>query len=182
MKLEDVVAENIELDKVDIHIVIGGLQDAMRLAESLNRLIGEDVSIKCDKIRKKRSLNANSYERVLEGKIADALCSSKDEIHNLMLARYGQYERDKDGNIVFLLMPATLEVGKDPEMHLKPTGHCEHKNGAEYYWYAKMKPSHEYNTKEMAQLIDGVISECKELEIETLSDDEIKRLESEMNG
>ena len=178
MKLENVGVENVELNKTNIHITLCGLQDAMKLAESLNRLVGEDVVIKCDKARKKRSLNANSYERVLEGKIASALDSSKDEIHNLMLARYGQYERDANGNIVFLLMPASLDTSKDPEMHLKPTGHCEQKNGADYYWYAKMKPSHEYNTQEMAKLIDGVISEAKELDIEVLSDDELRRIEA----
>lgn len=182
MRLIDVVAESIELNKVDIHLVIEGMQDALKMAQKLSDLKGSDVDLDAKKHRQKRSLNANSYERVLEGKIAEALDSSKTEIHNLMLSRYGQYQLDKNGNIVYLLVPESAHVEKEEELHLKPTGHGEVKNGTQYFWYAQMKPSHEYNTQEMAKLIDGVVSECKELGIETLSEDEIRRLESEIDG
>ena len=182
MKLVDVVAENVEFNKVDIHLVIDGMQDALKVAQKLSDLVGNDIDLDAKKHRQKRSLNANSYERVLEGKIADALDSSKAEVHNLMLSRYGQYQLDKGGNVVYLLVPESAHVEKEEEIHLKPTGHGEIKNGVQYFWYAQMKPSHEYNTQEMAKLIDGVVSECKELGIETMSDDEIRRLESEIDG
>lgn len=179
MRLVDLVAENVELNKVDIHIVVEGMKEALQTAQKMSGLKGSDIDLDVKKHRQKRSLNANSYERVLEGRIADALDSSKTEIHNLMLSRYGQYQTDKDGNIVYLLVPESVNVDKEEELHLKPTGHGEIKNGTQYFWYIQMKPSHEYNTQEMAKLIDGVVSECKELGIETLSEDEIRRLESE---
>lgn len=176
MIIKEVYSDNIDLGTAQLHLKMP-MNDAFALGEKLNSLVGEEIDIAVDKHRKKRSLNANSYFHVLCGKIAEALGSSKDEVHNLMLQRYGQYARDKNGNIVFMLVPGSEDYSKDPEIHLKPTGKSEDRNGRTYYWYAKMKPSHEYNTKEMATLIDGTISEAKELDIETLTPDEIERLE-----
>lgn len=181
MKITDVIAENIELDKIDVHLIIENYQDALKLAESLDKLKNEEIAIKAEKVRKKRSLNANSYLRVLEGKIADALGADKNEIHNDMLARYGQYMKDKDGNIVFCLYRADIDYRGFDSPHLKPTGRTEDRNGVLYSWFVEMKPSHEYDTKEMAMLIDGVISEAKELDIEVMTPDEVKRMVGE-NG
>ena len=178
MKIKECYADNVEFGTVQIHLTVEGMKEPLTLAEKLDSLVGEEVDIKAEKHRNKRSLNANSYFHVLCGKIADAVGSSKDEVHNLMLARYGQYLRDKDGNIVFLLMPETIEYEKESEIHLKPTGKYEERNGMRYAWFAQMKPSHEYNTKEMALLIDGIVSEAKELEIEVLSPEKIKRMEA----
>lgn len=178
MKLEKFEADNVDLGTVILHLTLSPLRDSLQLGDKLNGLVGQEIDIDVKKHREKRSLNANSYFHVLCGKIADALDSSKDEVHNLMLQRYGQYARNKDGNIIFLLVPDTEDYAKDPEIHLKPTGKSEDRNGMTYYWYAKMKPSHEYNTQEMAKLIDGTISEAKELGIEVLPPDEIKRMEN----
>lgn len=177
MKILNVEAEGIDLNTVHLHLQIEGFQDALKLGQRFHDLKGKEIVVNIDKHREKRSLNANSYERVLEGKIADVLGTSKDEVHNQMLARYGQYLRDTNGNIVFMLIPESVDYVKDPEIHLKPTGKWEDKNGLKYYWYAQMKPSHKLNTKEFATLLDGVISECKELGIEVLSPDEIHHME-----
>lgn len=173
MKLIDVIAENVELNKTDIHIVLEGLQDALRFAETLNKLKGEQVTIKADKVRQKRSLNANNYFYQLIGKIAEKLDASKDEIHNRMLARYGQYMRDSEENIVFCLYPANIDYKNQSDVHLKPSGHFEEHNGVKYEWFGVMRGSHTYNTQEMAKLIDGVVSECHELGIPTLTPQEI---------
>lgn len=174
MKLLDVIAENVELNKTDVHVVLEGMQDALRLAEALDKLKGEQIIIKADKVRQKRSLNANNYFYQLVGKIAEKLDASKDEIHNRMLARYGQYMRDSEENIVFCLYPASIDYKNQSDVHLKPTGHME-KDGT-YQWFAVMRGSHTYDSREMAKLIDGTISECKELDIETLTEDELKRM------
>ena len=181
MVLKNFEADNVDLDTLQIHLTLGTLQDALKLAENLNKLVGEEIDIKADKHRQKRSLNANSYLRVLEGKIADVLGADKNEIHNDMLARYGQYQKDGEGNILFCLYKADMDYRGLETLHLKPTGHMEDRKGVKYAWFATMKPSHEYDTKEMAKLIDGVISEAKELDIDTLTPDEVKRMVSE-NG
>ena len=178
MKLEKCEAENVQFGKVDVLLTLDGMQDALKCAEKLNSLVGEEITLTAEKKRQKRSLNANSYLRVLEGKIADVIGADKNEVHNDMLCRYGQYTLDEDGNIVYCLYRQDIDYRGYESLHLKPTGHTERKGNIDYQWYAVMKPSHEYNTKEMASLIDGVVSEAKELDIETLSPDEIKRLES----
>ena len=39
-----------------------------------------------------------------------------------------------------------------------------------------LKGSSEYDTKEMSHLIDGLVSECKEMGIETLPPEELERM------
>ena len=175
MKLIDVISENIELNKIDIHIVVEGYQEALRYAETLDKLKGEEIDLDAKKHREKRSLNANNYFYQLVGKIADKLDASKDEIHNRMLARYGQYMKDGD-KIVFCLYPADIDYKNQSEVHLKPTGHFETRKGVQYEWFAVMRGSHTYDTQEMAKLIDGVVSECRDLDISVLTPDEIKRM------
>ena len=48
--------------------------------------------------------------------------------------------------------------------------------GDSYTGYAMIKGSSEYDTGEMSRFIDGVISECKELGIQTMTPDEIEEL------
>lgn len=175
MRLDKCEAENVEFGKVDLKITLDGLKDALRCAEDLSKLVGSEVDFDVKKHRERRSLNANNYFYQLVGKLAEATDSSKDEIHNLMLGRYGQYMKDKDGNIVFCLYPADIDYRNLTDVHLKPTGHTEQKN-ITYEWFAVMRGSHTYDSREMSKLIDGVVSECKELGIETLSEDELKRM------
>lgn len=177
MILNDCIVDNVELDTVQIHLKIKGMQNGLKLGEKLHHLIGEDVKFDVSKARQHRSLNANAYFYQLCGEIAEAIDSSKDEVHHQMIFRYGQYKRTKDGNLVFCMRPTSEDFMDDPTRHLKPTGKTEMRNGVSYSWYVEMRGSHEYNTQEMAKLIDGVVSECKELGIETLSPDEIKRIE-----
>ena len=43
--------------------------------------------------------------------------------------------------------------------------------------YKVYRPSHEMDTKQFTRLLDGVISECKEVNIETLTRNELLKLE-----
>ena len=116
--------------------------------------------------REKRSLTANAYAWVLIGKIADVVRASKDEIYLQMLKRYGQSEVvsvlseiDVDGYFKYFEPFATATL-----------------NGKKFTHYKIFKGSSEYNSREMAVLIDGIVSEAKDLEIETLPPYEIQRL------
>lgn len=116
--------------------------------------------------RQKRSLNANAYAWTLIGKIADDTRKSKEEVYLQMLKDYGQSE-----------MISVLS-------HIDLTGYFKYfepvattmLQGKEFTHYKIFKGSSEYNTKEMAVLIDGIISEAKELDIETLPPVEVERL------
>lgn len=126
--------------------------------------------------RKKRSLDANAYYWVLVEKIATLNGSSKSMVHNIMLENYGTLERTEDGN----LMPVCIRDDIDhlylDYMHLRPTSKTLEKSGVRYRWYYLIKGSSQYNTTEMSALIDGIVSECKDLEIETLPPDELRRM------
>lgn len=118
--------------------------------------------------KEKRSLNANAYAWSLITKIADALRTSKEECYLEMLKRYGQSEIvsvlsqiDVSGYFKYYepLATATLQ-------------------GKEFTHYKIYKGSSEYDTREMSILIDGIVSEAKELGIETIPPKEIERLKN----
>lgn len=153
--------------------------ERMKALEMLNNVsIQDDAEYDLDiqKHYKGRSLNANSYLRVLERKIADKSGESLAEVHNDMICRYGQFLQDDDGDLLYVPVKASTDVRGREDMHLNPTGKFFEKNGKRYQWHEIMKPTHLYNTKEMAILIDGVIDEAKNLQIEVLPPDELKRM------
>ena len=143
-------------------------------------LIGSDVDVSIKKARKKRSLDANGYYWQLSGKLAEVLKVSKPRLHNTLLRRYGQLEI-VEGRAVYIILPDTEEVEKkvdeDEVLHLRPTAQVkEGKGGLMYRTYMLLKGTHDYNTKEMSVLIDGLVSECKEAGIETATPEEIERM------
>lgn len=116
--------------------------------------------------REKRSLNANAYAWLLIGKIADVVRASKEEIYLQMLKRYGQSElvsvvSDVDVDGYFKYFEAVAETTL---------------NGHTFTHYRVYKGSSEYDSREMSVLIDGIVSEAKDLEIETLPPHEIQRM------
>lgn len=115
---------------------------------------------------KKRSLNSNSYCWALIGKISDVLRTSKEEIYIQMLEDYGQS----------MLIP--LEEGKKPDGFFKYYKFIAQSqlNGKKADWYKVFKGSSNYDSKEMAILIDGIIYEAQELGIETIPPDEVEKL------
>lgn len=133
-----------------------------------------DVEIK--KHRKKRSLDANAYYWLLIGKIGDITGNSKNYIHNIMLDRYGELDRMEDGSLIPFCIRDDIDYLEFPYPHLKPTQKTLSKGDRLYRWYFQIKGSSEYNSKEMSRLIDGIVSECKEMGIETLPPDELERM------
>lgn len=116
--------------------------------------------------KRKRSLNANAYAWALISEIAEAFGTSKESTYLMMLKRYGQSDMvsvissiDVTGYFKYFEAVATAKL-----------------QGKEFTHYRIYKGSSEYNSKEMAVLIDGIVSEAKELEIETLPPYEIERL------
>lgn len=134
----------------------------------------EKLDIKAVKFRKKRSLDANAYAWVLMTKIANHpdIKSSKEEIYEEMLQKYGYLYQDEDGYI-----PVTVKHGVDMS---KIEGHWKFfRSNGKFDSYLMIKGSSEYNTAEMAHFIDMIVGEAKELGIETLPPDELKRMLSQ---
>lgn len=144
--------------------MIGTAQDIIKWLFDQDR----DKVFEVKEHKEKRSLNANAYAWSLITKIADALRTSKEECYLEMLKRYGQSEIvsvlsqiDVSGYFKYYepLATATLQ-------------------GKEFTHYRCYKGSSEYNSLEMSILIDGIVSEAKELGIETIPPKEIERLKN----
>lgn len=129
------------------------------------------LDIKAVKHRDKRSLDANAYAWVLMSKIASVLSTSKEEVYEEMLHRYGVLYEDEDGYI-------TITVKNSVDMH-KVDGHWQLiKDNGTFKAYAMIKGSSQYDTKEMSCFIDGIVSEAKELGIETLTPRELEQMKA----
>ena len=116
--------------------------------------------------RQKRSLNANSYAWKLMSEIADVLRTSKEEVYLNMLRHYGQSEMvsvlssiDVRGYFKYFDEIATVTL-----------------EGKQFTHYRVYKGSSEYDTREMSILIDGIVYEAKNLDIETMTPDEIAKM------
>lgn len=116
--------------------------------------------------REKRSLNANAYAWLLIGRIADVMRISKDECYIQMLKAYGQ------GQIVSVRSDINV-IG-----YFKYYEECGRSklNGKEFTHYKLFKGSSEYDTKEMAILIDGIVQEAENLGIQTLPAHELEQM------
>ncbi len=136
--------------------------------EIINYLLDkpDDKLYEIKKHRRKRSLNANSYMWELVSKIAEVLHSTKEEIYLEELKRYGQS----------LIIP--VAENSEPDGYFKYYEFLSKRklNGAIVDFYKVYKGSSEYDTKEMSILIDGVVSDCRDLDIETLDDIRISEL------
>lgn len=126
----------------------------------------EEKKFEVQECKGKRSLSQNSYCWLLINKIANILRLSKEEIYLQMLEDYGQS----------ILIP--VKKGEKPNGYFKYYKYETSSilNGKEADWYKIYKGSSEFDSKEMTILIDGIIQECKQLGIETLTPDEISKL------
>lgn len=119
--------------------------------------------------KEKRSLNANAYSWALIGQIADNLRLSKEEVYLRMLRDYGQSE--------IVSVRADIDVAGYFKYYEKfGNGKV---NGKEFIHYKVYKGSSEFDTREMAIFIDGVVQEAKNLCIETLDELLLKGLVSD---
>jgi len=122
--------------------------------------------------KKKRSNNANSYLWVLINEIGNVLRKSKEEVYLQMLKDYGQ------STIVSVLSDIDINgYFKYYEELAKATI-----KDKEFTHYKIFKGSSEYNTEQMNILLTGVIEEAKQLNIETLTPEELQRLKEWGSG
>lgn len=124
---------------------------------------------KVTEFREKRSLDANSFYWELLSQLKDVLHTSSKELHEQLLQRYSVPVMYED-------RPVTITIKDGIPLDLLP-GHwmpVRHKDG--FTSYMQIKGSSEMDSKEMSNLIDGLVSECKEVGIETMTPQELKGL------
>ena len=127
-----------------------------------------DITIKEHK--EKRSKNANDYSWVLQDKIAKALNIGIDELHKRMVLDYGVLE-------TFSLKEQAFESAKRMFDYYKVLGESE-LNGTKYIHIRAGIGTHLYSTSEMSTFLEGVVSEAKNLGIETKTPAELEELKS----
>lgn len=139
---------------------------------------GDALDITATRHKEKRSLNANSYFHKLVQLIAAAVGASNTEVKNRMIREYGAFMYEDDGNIATYAVKYKYvdKVLNDEKTHFKPIGF-----EGERVLLVLMKGSHECDTAEMSRLIDGTVSEAKELGIETMTPAELERLKAGWN-
>lgn len=131
----------------------------------------EKLKVEAVKFRERRSLDANAYCWVLLQKIAEATNADKWSIYLRCLQRYSRafthvivkesaLERMKE------LYRTSIDLGK-----VTVNGQTGHQLQVYY-------GSSSFDTKEMSVFIDGIVSECKELGISTMTPEEVERLKT----
>lgn len=149
-------------------------------AEDIEKLKGKKLTVELKQYREKRSLDSNAYYWVLVGKLAGVLGQSNAWVHNYMLRRHGKIMVIDDHG-VYTVLPDTEEAEKEiaeaETYHLKPTSETRMgKDGKMYRTYMMLRGSSDYDTQEMSELINGIVTACKEVGIETLPPAEIERM------
>ncbi len=148
--------------------------DASAAGQVENMRSDDLLRIRAVKYKQKRSLDANAYAWVLMTKIANHpdISSSKEDVYEQMLQKYGTLYEDEDGYI-------TITVKKSVDMS-KVDGHWKFiKDNGKFASYLMIKGSSEYDTAEMSHFIDRIVEEAKELGIETATPDELERMKQE---
>jgi hypothetical protein len=150
--------------------------EALKQYQELKQVTEKDklLSVTIKQHRKKRSLDANAYMWVLLSKMAEVLNTTKDELYLEILGRYGVFTH-------IVVKPEVVERVKEEWRTVRELGEVKvnGKAGVQLQCYFG---SSTYNTAEMAKLIDGIVSECKELGIDTMTPTELAELKQSWKG
>ena len=149
--------------------MIGKVEDIINYLFKLDR--DKEYQVEIKEYKQKRSLNANAYAWVLINKIANVMRLSKEEVYLNMLKHYGQSQ------VVSIVSEANI-TGYFKYYELIGTSIL---NNKEFNHIRVFKGSSEYDTKEMSIFIDGIVQEAKQLDIETLTPNQLAELKSLWN-
>lgn len=124
---------------------------------------------------KKRSLDSNSYLWALLDKLADVLHTTKEELYLQKVREIGIYKDfhlTEDEYKTFKVAWEGMGTGW-------PTEQVDYTPDGERLIIRAYYGSSRYNTKQMSRLLDSVVEDCKQQDIETLSDRELSLLKEE---
>ena len=136
---------------------------------------GKVLAVEIKQYRRKRSLDANAYLWVLCQKLAEVVRATKEEIYKKAIKQEGQFEivPIKDEAVERWL---EIWAGKGLGWFAEVLGESKfrgYKNIISYYG------SSVYDSKEMAVLVDEIVSWCKEMGVETMPEHELAVLKEE---
>jgi len=126
----------------------------------------EKLSIRAVKYRNRRSLDANALLWLCLGRIAESLHTDKWEVYLQMLKRYGKFTYIcVKSNVVDSVKAQWRECEVIGEVNI---------NGQEAIQMLCYFGSSTLNTQEFSVLLEGVISEMKEMGLETPTSQEMR--------
>ena len=152
------------------------LGKAMQIVRNRKSML-YDLDIK--EHRKKRSLDANAYCWTLINKIADALRITPIEIYRQAIQNIG-------GN--YEVIPIKAEAADHFKRVWEAKGlgwPCVDMGKSKIEGYRNLRAyygSSTYDTRQMSQLIDNLVQDCKALDIETMTPDKLALLMEEWNA
>lgn len=137
-------------------------------AELITYLVTQDreKTFELKEHKPKRSLSQNAYAWKLINELGNKLGMSKEDLYKQMLEDYGQ-------SIIVSLLD---EI--NPEHYFKyykQIGKGK-TNGKGFNHYKVYKGSSEFNTLEMKYFLDGIIQECENVGIPTLTEEQISKM------
>ena len=127
----------------------------------------DKLSIEAKQYRAKRSLDANALLWACLSEIAVVLRTDKWNVYLTMLKRYGKYT-------YICVKPNIVDAVKAQWRECEEIGSINI-NGQEAVQLLCYFGSSTYDTKEMSVLIDGVMSEMKEMGLQTPESKEVRR-------
>ena len=122
----------------------------------------EDSLFEIKELKRHRTLTQNSYLWKLINEIANQVGKTKEEVYLQMLKDYGQSE--------IISVKSNIDI----------TGYFKYYEVIctidKFTNYRIYKGSSEFTTLEMKYLLDGVIQECENLGIPTLTEEQISKM------
>ena len=164
--------------KPKLLLALNEKQAAMDMYDELHQ--AEKLSINIGKYREKRSNDANAYFWVLCGKLAAKTKQNKIDIYRELIRGIGDN---------FEILPIRNDAvdkfvtnwGKDGNGKKRLGWICDILGDSKLEGYTNVCAyygSSTYDSKQMSDLIDGIIFECKEQGIQTMTPDQIAELKS----
>ena len=160
------ITKDWESDKYQITFTVNE-PSAMNAVNDLKSC--EKLNIKAKPYKKKRSLDANALLWACLSDIANAMTPPADkwDIYLLMLKRYGKFT-------YICVKPNVVEAVKAQWRECEVVGEVNI-NGQKAVQMLCYFGSSTYDTKEFSRLLDGVISEMKEMGLEAPASEEMRR-------
>jgi len=155
-----------------IKITSDGLVLQIPIKKGIDFKPNKDYIADIKEYRRKRSLNANAYAWELINRLAIKLNLSDIEVYRQYIKEMGVYrliELNKDASNTFKTAWQNNGIG----------WLCEDIDQSPREGFVLIKAyygSSCYNTKQMSRLIDAIVQDCKQLDIETLTPEELSLL------
>lgn len=138
----------------------------------IDKIKDKILRITVKQYREKRSLDSNAYAWVLMQKIAEAVHSDKWSVYLEMLEKYSRAFTH------VIVRPDVVPRFEAEWRTVRNLGEIT-VNGQTGIQLQLYFGSSTFDTKEMSVFIDGIVEECRQLEIETLPPNEIERMKRE---